>query len=102
MLEPRFARLRRRGAAPSNTTRMVLLELAAYSERCEPHSAYSLNDLLSPLPMRRCDSRDKLLTWQLFDAIYATMNYNDIPVFARVVETGSLTKAARTEIFGQP
>src|SRR5262245_48972812 len=68
MLEPRFARLRRRGAAPSNTTRMVLLELAAYSERCEPHSAYSLNDLLSPLPMRRCDSRDKLLTWQLFDA----------------------------------
>ena len=28
MLEPRFARLRRRGAAPSNTTRMVLLELA--------------------------------------------------------------------------
>ena len=44
--------------------------------------------------MCRRGSRDKIVTGQLFGANSATMNYNDIPVFARVVETGSLTKAA--------
>jgi len=46
--------------------------------------------------MHRREKRDKMLTRQLFGANSATMNYNDIPVFARVVETGSLTKAAHT------
>jgi DNA-binding transcriptional LysR family regulator len=48
-----------------------------------------------PINLGRCRTRYKRRLKERFGARIATVDYNDIPVFLRVVETGSFTKAAQ-------